>query len=477
MIAGAGPRLGVVYPSSLRLAQAAKRWVCRESREGGYVRPVFLWNASNPALLGSISPQIPFAEKRPAAIAYPPEDSVPAGLMNRLFMLRRFLRMFVPPFAALLLIAVAGIGAEYWLQGVPVQRSVVTGQSELSVQTLLQPSAVCHHQLRAGTRSQLPGPSGNSLTVRINSRGLRGAELSDDPAVYRILLLGDDTVFGASATEKQTLAAQLQACFADRTQFPLEVLNGGVPGYCPLLCQLRFAELAELRPNLVIVHVDMSDVDDDTVYRSLLNEADGRPVCIHPAKRSAKPGPPLPLPGWLQNSALFVHAMVQLRHEVPPMLAITSQAAGQQQFTWITDRAENRKLEVEHTLHPLIALRSEVEAAGGRLLVATCPVIWQLADGRRVPEMTRRCRIRGGTPCNSRDPFIAIAEFCARERLRIVDASEQFRQAEDPLALFNSQSPVPSTEGLELYAKAIADYIVRNPPRDWEVQAPAAATN
>lgn len=173
MIAGAGPRLGVVYPSSLRLAQAAKRWVCRESREGGYVRPVFLWNASNPALLGSISPQIPFAEKRPAAIAYPPEDSVPAGLMNRLFMLRRFLRMFVPPFAALLLIAVAGIGAEYWLQGVPVQRSVVTGQSELSVQTLLQPSAVCHHQLRAGTRSQLPGPSGNSLTVRINSRGLR----------------------------------------------------------------------------------------------------------------------------------------------------------------------------------------------------------------------------------------------------------------------------------------------------------------
>lgn len=398
--------------------------------------------------------------------------------MHRLFMVRRFLRMLIPPFAALLLIAAAGLGAEYWLQGVPVQSSIVTGQAELSVQGLLEPSAGSHHQLRAKTRSRLPCPGGAPVTIQINSHGLRGPELSDgDDAAYRILLLGDDTVFGSAVSEAETLAGQLHACFADRTQSRLEVLNGGVPGYCPLLCWLRFADLAELRPNLVVVHVDMSDVDDDAIYRSLLGEADGRPVCTHPAERGSTPGPPLPLPGWLQKSALFEHAMVSLRHEVPPLLAMTSQAAGQQRFTWIADRPENRKLEVEHALKPLAALRSEIEAAGGRMLVVTCPVIWQLADGRRFPEMTRRCQIRGGTPCNSREPFIAIAEFCARERLRLVDASDQFRQAEDSLSLFSSQSPVPSSKGLEVYAKAIADYIFRNPPRDWEVQAPAASAN
>ena len=393
-------------------------------------------------------------------------------------MVRRSLRILFPPFAALLLLAAAALGAEYWLQGVPVQSHVVTGQADLAVQGLLQPSAACHHQLLPGTRSYLPAANGAHVTVRINSHGLRGPELSDgDDSSYRILLLGDDTVFGAATTEEQTLAGRLEACFADRTQSRLEVLNGGVPGYCPLLCRLRFAELAQLRPNLVIVHVDMSDVDDDAVYRGLLAEADGRLFCTHPAERSAEPGPPLPLPGWLQKSALFEHAMVKLRHDVPPMLAITSQAAGQQRFTWIADRAENRRLEVKHALQPLAALRAEVEALGGRMLVVTCPVIWQLTDGRRFPEMTRRCQIRGGTPCNSREPFVAIGEFCARERLRLVDASEQFRQAEDPLSLFSGHSPVPSPQGLEIYAEAIAEYIFRNPPRDWEVQAPEAAAN
>lgn len=384
-------------------------------------------------------------------------------------MLRRAARFLIPPVAALLLLAALVAGLEYWLRGHAAGVSVVVAHTELALQPLLEPSAVCHHQLRHKNRLRLPLSDSAVVSLRINSDGLRGPELSTEPnQPWRILVLGDDTVFGAQLSERQSLTGQLQQLIESRTAAPVEVLNGGVPGDCPLLTSLRFPSLQQLRPQLVILHLDMSDVDDDALCRSLLTKADGQPVCIHPALRAAKPGPPLPVPGWIQHSALFQHAFAALRHDVPPLLSIPSHAAGQQQFTWIADHAETRRLETDHTLQPLAELRQAVAAAGAKLLVTTCPVVWQLVDGRRIPELTRRCRIRGATPYTSREPFLAIAEFCAQERLRLVDASNSFRNETEPQELFSPTAPVPSAKGIALYAQAIADYLFTNPPGSWE---------
>lgn len=393
-------------------------------------------------------------------------------------MSRRLFRMCIPPFAAVLLIAALVLGVEYWLRGQRLVTQVVTAQAELSVQGLLQPSGECHHELRAGRVVRLEQADGDVVSVRINAEGLRGEAVAvGTESSYRILVLGDDVVFGGWLPESKTLPGQLKSLFADRTQMQLEVLNGGVPGYCPLLSGLRFRGLRELRPDLVIVHVDMSDVDDDAVYRGLTSERGGRVVCVHPSERQVTPGPQLPLPGWLQRSALFERSVLAMRHDVPPLLAVASQASGQQRFAWISDRGGNRKLEIEHALQPLADLRRDVESLGARLLVSTCPVVWQVVDGRRVAELSRRCQIRGATPCGSREPFLALAEFCARERIRLVDASDQFRAWEEPLELFSLDSPVPSARGLGVYAAAIADYIVRNPPREWDVEAAAGGAN
>lgn len=388
-------------------------------------------------------------------------------------MLRRVARFLIPPIAALLLLAALTVGLEYWLQGHSASTSIVTAQTELAVQPLLESSSTCHHRLRPGARMRLALSNTAAVTLRINSAGLRGPELSGESAVpWRILMLGDDTVFGAELSERQSLPGQLQQLIKTRTESSVEVLNGGVPGDCPLLTMLRFPDLEQLQPKLVILHFDMSDVDDDTVYRSLLGatdtDADARPACLHPSLRSANPGPALPLPGWLQESAVFRRSFAALRHDVPSLLSITSEAAGQQQFTWISDHGENRRLETEHALRPLSELRRAVEATGAKLLVITCPVAWQLVDGRRIPELTRRCSIRGATPCAGREPFLAIAEFCARERIRFMDVSSRFQEQDEPLELFSRTSPVLSAKGVALYAEAISEYLFTNPPGDWE---------
>jgi len=384
-------------------------------------------------------------------------------------MLRRVARFLIPPVAALLLLAALTVGLEYWLQGRSASTSIITAQTELAVQPLLESSSTCHHRLRPGARKRLALSDTASVTVRINSAGLRGPEPSVEAQMpWRILMLGDDTVFGAELSERQSLPGQLQQLIQSRTESAVEVLNGGVPGDCPLLTMLRFPDFRQLQPKLVILHLDMSDVDDDTVYRSLFGETNEGPACLHPSLRSANPGPALPLPGWLQESAVFRHGFAALRHDVPSLLSITSEAAGQQQFTWISDHGENRRLETEHALRPLAELRRAVEASGAKLLVTTCPVAWQLVDGRRIPELTRRCRIRGATPCAGREPFLAIAEFCARERIRLVDVSDRFRQQDEPLELFSRTSPVPSAKGVTLYAAAISEYLFTNPPGDWE---------
>lgn len=80
----------------------------------------------------------------------------------------------------------------------------------------------------------------------------------------RILLMGDSYIDGVGLAYRDTLSGQLAA------RLPrVEVLNGGVASYCPSLMRDRLRSWIrkdQLRFNLLVVFVDISDTDNEISY-------------------------------------------------------------------------------------------------------------------------------------------------------------------------------------------------------------------
>ncbi len=372
---------------------------------------------------------------------------------------------------AIMLLVVSLVGLELWLQGksMPAMQSV-THQAPATDQSLLVPSAVCHHELQRmlKTKHQASRASGNHV-FRVNSFGCRGnePEIPASTGSYRILVLGDDNIGGTAVDENDTVSAHLQRFLAKQTMVRLEVINCGIPGYCPLLSWLKFEhDLAKLKPDLVVLHVDMTDIADDLCYRSLLLSAPNHAVCSHPSLR-LKPKPVNPLAHFVKQSATGSWLFAKARAEGPEILAISSVTANENRFDWITDDLPDIRLQVSHALEPIARLKAAVAAAGGRLLVTTAPVLWQVVSAENAPQLSLRCGIRGTTPYRRRFPFEVLQTFCDHSLVHYCDTSLAFENGKDGPKLFSTEAPVLSRIGMALYAREIARYVITNPPAEW----------
>ena len=132
-----------------------------------------------------------------------------------------------------------------------------------------------HHSPRPGSFQKQYGQT--TVTYQINSIGLRDNEfsLTKKPGTLRILVLSDSFVFGEGVALEQVwvkiLERQLQR--SDRLR-NIEIINGGIWGYSPLLEYLFFKyRLQFLEPDLVLQCVFSNDISEDFAY-SLIAEYD-----------------------------------------------------------------------------------------------------------------------------------------------------------------------------------------------------------
>ena len=112
-----------------------------------------------------------------------------------------------------------------------------------------------------------PGASGRmwGTDLKINSQGFRGPEPSSDPAVQRVIVLGDSITFGNNLALEETFPFQLQQQLSTPGR-NLEVLNFGVHGY-DTLQEVSLLELRGLgyHPDLVVVTYCLNDVSISSV--------------------------------------------------------------------------------------------------------------------------------------------------------------------------------------------------------------------
>jgi lysophospholipase L1-like esterase len=99
--------------------------------------------------------------------------------------------------------------------------------------------------------------------VHVNSLGLRDREIGPcDPAVRRILLLGDSVTFGHGQPIEVTVGRQIEAIFSDRDR-RVQVINAGIAGWSTRQQLLFYREHGvRLCPDLVLVGFVLNDVKE-----------------------------------------------------------------------------------------------------------------------------------------------------------------------------------------------------------------------
>jgi hypothetical protein len=373
-------------------------------------------------------------------------------------------------FYALVVLALLGCLTEIGLRVYDSATGQVT-RRDLYDRGLVCKSWTVHHSLKPARTFSVRHPDRDErVTVMVNSFGLRGPEpaLPRPAGVYRILCLGDELTFAAQTPDADAYCARLQQNLPERDGRRVEVLNAGVPDYCPLLSYLQMKhQLLGLQPDLVIVNFEMGDVADDYKHRRLtVIPTGGAPLsCAHPALEMPRRGGKLKtqaeqevllLPQWCRYRLSCLWAQHQRNEQS------RSIDSPQSRFAWIEDQPPDWSVYIEQSLTPLAQLRDLVGGFGAELVVVVCPAPWQVSaaatSGGRIRE---DAGVPGEALYRSPRPFELVAEFCRAHHLACLDLSAAFQRSERPERLFLMNSAALSEEGHALYAQCLARFLER----------------
>ena len=101
----------------------------------------------------------------------------------------------------------------------------------------------------------------SNITYHINSTGMRGKEIKSDPALYRIIALGNSCTFGWGVPEDSIWTTSLESVLQElMPEYNFEVLNCGVPGYSSYQGKKYFInELLPYKPKILLIMFGWND--------------------------------------------------------------------------------------------------------------------------------------------------------------------------------------------------------------------------
>lgn len=375
-------------------------------------------------------------------------------------MFRTFARSIKQFVTAVVLLLVVIVALEISLQfKSPSPTATVSTRVAPTMQSLLTPSSTTHHEmLRMSEWNSTP-----QIRIQTNSLGLRGQEPArPKPAgLMRIVVLGDDTILGSQLEAQHTVAARLQEFLSGNGTAAVEVINAGVPGYCPLLSWLQFHhELKELEPDLVILHFDMNDIADDAVYRRSLKDAGEQQICVNSVVTTDGLAPPTAL-RMIRGSALL--RLMQAETGFSPQGAgILGMADANERYTWTTAARTDLRLQIQHALTPIDRFAQVAKQSGFQFMVTSTPTPWQVAASMDFPSLAEQISTNADWPLVEDFPFQILDAACERSAVPFCNAAPGFRAFSKPEKLFEEDSTALSAYGSALYAREIASMLLRD---------------
>ena len=254
---------------------------------------------------------------------------------------------------------------------------------------------------------------------------------------------------GGGLALEATVAKQAEAMLtAGRCRSPIEVVNGGVASYSPILEYLYLGVLApRLEPDLVVLNFDMTDVHDDLIRTAIATLGPDRLPIAVPADRRRETAlflPPLPMPSFLDPVQRGLHRLLiyqalrrsQLGRKLFGPIRPTPERLERLGLVGdlrhdpmaITRPVEGRSVAAawELTERYLAGINGRVRRLGLPFAIVVYPHPHQVAADESLGGR-RRFALRPGL-FTSETPFRRIEALGRREGFPVIDLLEHFRR-------------------------------------------------
>lgn len=389
-------------------------------------------------------------------------------------MLKPIVKSFRHLLTAIMLFVVLLIGAEGFLQWQGQHDARLVCDHVCSThQALLVPSPTIHHdnpRLETVVIEEVQyrfDAAGFRIAAEVGENASAGQGLAGPQSVsttsgnssqeaIRIVLLGDERFFGIGLQDEDCLGARLQWFLNSDPQTRVEVINAAVPGYCPLLSFLKYRQdVAALQPDLVILHVDYSDVADDIQCRRYLKrQPDSGAVCTHPdLKHNHRQ----------KNRLVDLMSQSKLVQRAKGQVTESERSARvrriAEQYRWILEPqvSPSHAVQIRHAMRPIAELAEEIEEQGGVLVLSSSPLPWQSGTPSNFPELASILPETVWKQPNQAAELLAA--MAVKLQAPFCETTTAFSGFSQPDRLYQPNSLELSRIGALLYAKELAGFV------------------
>lgn len=335
----------------------------------------------------------------------------------------------------------------------------------------LVPDEYRHHKMVPNSQALLEQQDFRYIQ-HVNSLGIRGREVAVDraPGTYRILMLGDSFTMGKGVEDEQTFSVVLEAALnqaaACRDGRSVEIVNGGTDSYAPILSYIELKrELHVLKPDLVVLNFDNSDLLQDLAYRKTAVIApDGDVVAV--PQRAPSPTLSRRIQTWAEHHLFFTRALMYYVNQSFGFRTLTvqevvTQANMETLGHTLADDTNPRREEWQSVFQSLERIKAYTDSQGIDFALSVYPWAHQVSETEWVPG--RLAFMAANARPTDRSVGI-LRSFASDHGIDFIDAFPTFRaqRGREPLYFKHDMHWTPA--GHRLMATALERHLVEHYP-------------
>ena len=311
---------------------------------------------------------------------------------------------------------------------------------------------------------------------RVNNVGMRGHDVlvQKPPDTYRILMLGDSFTMGKGVEDQETfsvlversLRKKLAACGSKNS---IEVLNGGVDSYAPILSYIALTrDFAALGPDMVVLNLDLSDLVQEAAYRQVARRSDSGEIIGVPQVRS-EPTLTARVREWTNHHLFITRTVLYLMTERTSDRELSIRDVVEQANFAIAAHSlegdtEPRDQQWHDIFDSIGRIKSFADSRGIKFLLTIYPWGHQVNDTEWVPGR-RAFMPEGARPSEkSRD---TVRKHSERMGIELVDLFPVFRAYRGSQPLYFDFDMHWTTTGHQVAAAGLEAYLARHELETW----------
>jgi hypothetical protein len=339
----------------------------------------------------------------------------------------------------------------------------------------LVPDRYRHHKMVPNSRSSFRQQD-FQYTQRVNNLGLRGDDVAEvKPAnTFRVLTLGDSFTMGKGVEDRETFSQLLgrglqQHVAACSGTTRIDVVNGGVDSYAPILSYIEARELFDrVQPDLIVHSLDVSDLIQEQAYRQIAVYDDrGELVGVPQEQRrtsiSDKVGAWVERHMFITRAALF-YLIKRSGYRDFSVRAVVEQAGFATAALTLANDSEPRERQWQDIFDSITKIKAFTVARGADYVLATYPWAHQVSDAEWVRGRDNFIPKGAAASDRSRD---TIRRMSQSGGIELIDLFPVFRAYRGSQPLYFDVDPHWTTTGHQVMAKGLEDHLVKQYSAEW----------